>query len=130
MKFRMRAILLLGLITTPASVDAQSLPGRTLVWADEFSQGDGTKPDPTKWGYDIGGTGWGNNELQYYTDRTENARIESGHLVIEARAENYGGKIHTSARLLTRTSGRGRMAASRRASRFPRARGSGRRSGC
>lgn len=81
---------------------SQSLPGRTLLWADEFSQTDGTKPDSSKWGYDIGGSGWGNNELQYYTDRTQNARIESGNLVIEARAENFGGRNHTSARLLTK----------------------------
>ena len=98
----MRLILLLGLVTTVVQVEAQFLPGRTLLWADEFSQSDGTTPDSTKWGYDIGGTGWGNNELQYYTNRTENARIESGSLVIEARAENFGGKNYTSARLLTK----------------------------
>ena len=81
---------------------AQTLPGWTLLWADEFTQTDGTKPDSSKWGYDIGGSGWGNNELQYYTDRTENARIESGALVVEARAENFGGRSYTSARLLTK----------------------------
>lgn len=81
---------------------AQTLPGRTLLWADEFTQTDGTKPDATKWGYETGGTGWGNNELQNYTDRVENARIESGNLVIEARLENLGGKSYTSARLLTK----------------------------
>ena len=87
-------------LTTPAF--SQALPGWTLSWADEFSQANGTKPDNTKWGYDIGGSGWGNNELQYYTDRSENARIENGQLVIEARAENFGGKNYTSARLLTK----------------------------
>ena len=81
---------------------AQVLPGRTLLWADEFSQADGSAPDSTKWGYDIGGSGWGNNELQYYTNRSQNVRIENGQLVIEARAENYGGRNHTSARLLTK----------------------------
>ena len=73
-----------------------------LVWSDEFNQPDGSAPDPAKWRYDIGGTGWGNNELEYYTARTNNARIEHGHLVIEARQENYGGKNYTSARLLTK----------------------------
>lgn len=101
----MRLILLLGLVTTVVQVEAQSLPGRTLLWADEFSQSDGTKPDSSKWGYDIGGSGWGNNELQYYTNRTENARIESGSLVIEARAENFDVKNYTSARLLTKDKG-------------------------
>lgn len=84
---------------------AQVLPGRTLLWADEFSQADGSAPDSSKWGHDIGGWGWGNNELQYYTNRTENSRIQSGQLVIEARAENYGGRNHTSARLLTKNKG-------------------------
>ncbi|MEY3894649.1 MAG: hypothetical protein RLZZ214_168 [Verrucomicrobiota bacterium] len=98
----MRPVLLLGLIAAATGLDAQSIPGRTLLWADEFSQSDGTSPDSTKWGYDIGGTGWGNNELQYYTNRTQNARIESGQLVIEARAENFSGKNYTSARLLTK----------------------------
>jgi hypothetical protein len=78
------ALLLLGcggLFTT----SAQTLPGWNLVWSDEFTQADGTPPDPANWGYEIGGNGWGNNELEYYTSRTNNARIEGGHLVIEAR---------------------------------------------
>jgi beta-glucanase (GH16 family) len=88
-------------LAVPAS--AQSLPGWTLLWADEFTQAEGTKPDSSKWGYDTGSNnGWGNNELQFYTDRTENARIESGNLVIEARKESYSGKAYTSARLLTK----------------------------
>lgn len=73
-----------------------------LVWSDEFTQADGSPPDSTKWGYDIGGGGWGNNELQHYTSRTNNARIENGQLVIEAKRENYGGNSFTSARLLTK----------------------------
>ncbi|MGC6456102.1 MAG: family 16 glycosylhydrolase [Coraliomargaritaceae bacterium] len=83
-------------------VSAQTLPGWQLVWSDEFSQVDGSAPDPAKWGYDIGGGGWGNNEIQYYTNRTKNARIENGQLLIEAHQESYGGRNHTSARLLTR----------------------------
>lgn len=72
-----------------------------LVWSDEFNT-DG-KTDSTKWGYDVGGTGWGNNELQYYTNaRSENARVSGGNLVIETRKESFGGKNYTSARLLTK----------------------------
>ena len=72
-----------------------------LVWSDDFN-GTGL-PDNTKWAYDIGGSGWGNNELEYYTDsRTENARIENGNLVIETRKESFSGKNYTSARLVTR----------------------------
>lgn len=77
------------------------LAGWQLVWADEFTQPNGTSPDSSKWTNDIGGWGWGNGELQYYTARTNNARIENGHLVIEAKAENYLGSSYTSARLLT-----------------------------
>jgi beta-glucanase (GH16 family)/ribosomal protein S19 len=74
-----------------------------LVWSDEFDyQG---YPDSNKWGYDIGAGGWGNQELQYYTNRLENARVENGRLIIEARKENYGGAQYTSARLKTRYKG-------------------------
>ena len=83
-------------------MSAQSLPDWTLVWADEFAQADGTSPDSTKWGYDIGDSGWGNSELQYYTSRTNNVRVEGGQLVIEVQQENYGSRTNTSARLLTK----------------------------
>ncbi|MFB9328136.1 RICIN domain-containing protein [Paenibacillus aurantiacus] len=69
-----------------------------LVWSDEFN---GTSIDQNNWSFEIGNGsgGWGNNELEYYTNRPENARIENGNLVIEARKENYGGMAYTSARL-------------------------------
>jgi beta-glucanase (GH16 family) len=78
-----------------------------LTWSDEFDAANGSRPDPAKWKFAIGGNGWGNNELQYYTDRAENSRIEDGKLVIEARGEDYEGKDgvtrqYTSARLTTR----------------------------
>jgi len=72
-------------------------------WSDEFST-DGL-PNASKWGYDIGGSGWGNNELQYYTNNVNNARIINGKLVITAIKEPMGGKNYTSARLVTRTKG-------------------------
>lgn len=73
-----------------------------LVWSDEFDY-EGL-PDETKWGYDVGGYGWGNNELQYYTEG-ENAYVKDGHLIIEARKESKEGKDYTSARLVTRGKG-------------------------
>ncbi len=87
----------------PLTVSAQDLPGWKLVWSDEFNQPDGSSPDATKWVFDLGtgNNGWGNNELQFYTARTNNARIEGGHLVIEALQESFGGRNHTSARLKT-----------------------------
>jgi beta-glucanase (GH16 family) len=71
-----------------------------LVWSDEFNYTG--KPDPEKWAYDIGGDGWGNHELEYYTDRLENARVENGKLIIEARREDFRENHYTSARLVTR----------------------------
>ncbi len=71
-----------------------------LVWSDEF-EGMGL-PDTTKWTFDIGNWGWGNNEPQYYTqNRIENARQEDGHLIIESRKDDMG-QPWTSARLTTR----------------------------
>src|SRR6266480_2765232 len=81
---------------------SQNITGWTLVWSDEFAQANGTPPDSTKWTYETGGGGWGNHELEYYTSRTNNARIEGGKLVIEALRENYMGSNYTSARLLTK----------------------------
>ena len=75
----------------------------TPIWADEFDYTGA--PDPSKWGYDIGGNGWGNNELQYYTNSTDNAHVENGKLIITAKRENYSGKEYTSARLITKGKG-------------------------
>jgi beta-glucanase (GH16 family) len=75
-----------------------ALPGWNLIWQDEF---DGQKINTANWTYDIGGWGWGNGEGQYYTERAENARLENGMLVIEARAEKYESSYYTSARLKT-----------------------------
>ncbi|GEN74422.1 glycoside hydrolase family 16 protein [Chryseobacterium hagamense] len=74
---------------------------RKLIWSDEFNiQG---LPDATKWNYDTGGSGFGNEEAQFYTrERPENARVENGKLIIEARRENRENKKYTSARLLTK----------------------------
>ena len=72
-----------------------------LVWSDEFNY-EGL-PDATKWDYDVGGDGWGNNELEYYTkERKQNARVEKGNLIIEARKEDWEDKKYTSARLVTK----------------------------
>jgi beta-glucanase (GH16 family) len=73
--------------------------GWNLVWSDEF---DGPTIDPANWNFEVGGSGWGNAELEYYTKRPENARIENGMLVIEALREDYYGLKYTSARLISR----------------------------
>lgn len=70
-----------------------------LVWSEEF---DGTTLDLTKWNIETGGGGWGNNEKQYYTNRSENLRLEGGSLVIEAKKEVYQSNNYTSARINSR----------------------------
>jgi beta-glucanase (GH16 family) len=77
-----------------------------LVMQDEFTK-EGA-PDNTIWGYDLGtgnsdtGAGWGNNELQSYTNRTENVKVENGYLLITAKKESVNGASYTSARLTTK----------------------------
>lgn len=80
-----------------------------LVWSDEFTV-DGM-PDPKKWSYQIGDgcpdlCGWGNNELEYYTDsRKENARVQNGFLIIEAHKEKIESRDYSSAKLITKGKG-------------------------
>ena len=79
-------------------------PRGELVFSDEFDGPAGSTPDPAKWTYDIGNgpNGWGNQELQYYTDRPENVALDgAGNLRITARRETFGGQPFTSARLKT-----------------------------
>ncbi len=81
-------------------------PGWELTWRDEFSQRDGSAADPSRWKFATGGNGWGNQELEYYTSRPQNARIRHDNLEIVARKEGYTGadgvkRDYTSARLIT-----------------------------
>jgi beta-glucanase (GH16 family) len=93
-----------------ASKAPTKIPGWKLVWNDEF---EGTGIDHTKWDFDIGNgfydyknhawiAGWGNEELQYYTDAPANASVKDGQLTIRARKESLHGCGYTSARLKTR----------------------------
>src|SRR5947208_3069460 len=80
--------------------------GFVLSWSDEFNGTDGSTPDASKWTYDLGGGGWGNNELETYTNRAVNAQIKGGNLVITAQKETFTGtdgisRDYTSARLKT-----------------------------
>jgi beta-glucanase (GH16 family) len=102
---------------TPAPTSAPTLTPTTLpwklVWSDEFDGLTGSAPDPKKWTYNVGGEGWGNQEHEYYTDKTGNAALDgSGALVITALKIDdpaggslkcwYGPCKYTSARLLTK----------------------------
>ncbi|MFT3902484.1 MAG: family 16 glycosylhydrolase [Niabella sp.] len=82
-----------GGYTTPTSY-----PGYTLVWSDEF---DGSAINTSNWNFEQGGNGWGNNELEYYTNSSKNAFVSNGNLIIEARKETVGSNNYTSARLNT-----------------------------
>lgn len=82
----------------------------TMVWNDEFDI-DGVV-DQNKWSYDLGdgcdipaGCGWGNHELQYYTDFKRNVRVEDGNLIIETHKEKFKNSDYTSARLVTKGKG-------------------------
>jgi beta-glucanase (GH16 family) len=74
-----------------------------LVWSDEFDY-EGA-PDPDKWGYDLGASGWGNHELQNYTKELKNAEVKDGKLFITAIKEKSGGADYSSARLVSRGKG-------------------------
>lgn len=101
------ALALIPALLAPNPV-AQAEP-TGLTWSDEFNRKAGTPPDTRKWKYDIGGHGWGNGELQYYTNATNNAAHDGkGNMVITARRVtnsslscHYGPCQYTSARLLT-----------------------------
>ncbi len=86
------------------------VPGWSLAWSEGFDGPAGTAPDPATWRLQTGGGGWGNQELQYYTDSTENASLDGdGNLAIvvrqpdpAAREDRYGGYGYTSARVISK----------------------------
>jgi beta-glucanase (GH16 family) len=107
---------LAGCQKTPAApqvtpLESTPLGDYKLVWSDEFDGAAGASVDPKKWVHETGGSGWGNNERQYYTTNPNNASLDgAGNLVITARAEPagsslqcwYGACRYTSARLKTK----------------------------
>ena len=90
-----------------STASAADLSGWSLVWSDEFNGPSGSTVDSSKWSFDIGGGGWGNNELETYTSRPVNAELQDGALVITVLKETLKGpdkiaRHYTSARLLTK----------------------------
>lgn len=96
--------------TERSSSVAVSAPDQSvwnLVWSDEFVGPNGAAIDASKWTAEVGGSGWGNNELEYYTNRKDNAYQSGGFLVLKAIKEHYTGsdnitRDYTSARLTTK----------------------------
>lgn len=98
------AALLLSTLATNAQKPATNQ--WHLTWSDEFNGPSGSSPDPTKWSFETGGDGHGNNELETYTTRSSNVQQKDGNLVITARKEDYTGsdgipRHYTSARIRT-----------------------------
>jgi len=108
------ALLALGCVAPDE--DNTFRDGFELVWSDEFDAVDRSRPDEQFWEYDIGGNGWGNNQLEFNTDEIENVFVTGdGYLNIVAREENYGDNYYTSGRIHTRGNiamGYGRVEAS------------------
>ena len=93
------ALLLFSVLLGPATA---APPYWTLVWSDEFDGPGGAAPDATKWTFDLGANGWGNQELENYTDIRDNSYLDgAGNLVIESR--EVAPAQYTSARLKTQT---------------------------
>ncbi len=80
----------------PSATPEGERPGWNLVWQDEF---DGDTLDSQNWKFDLGANGWGNGELEEYTDK--NVRVENGNLIIEARQEETARYGYSSARIKT-----------------------------
>ena len=88
-------VLLLFAFISPLFATAQCY---TLVWSDEFG---GSTLNAANWSYEVGAGGWGNNELQYYTNGA-NVQVSNGTLKILAKQEFFGGAGYTSSRIITR----------------------------
>ena len=100
--FKFAWLMVLAVVGLFGPVVNRASAGWQLTWSDEF---DGNAVNTGNWGFDIGTgppfPGWGNNELEYYTSRTNNVFVSGGLLHIVARAESYNGSSYTSAKLKT-----------------------------
>jgi beta-glucanase (GH16 family) len=103
---RVGLVLCLAVFAAEGQTVSSDRAGWKLVWSDEFNGPDGSSVDPSKWVLETGGNGWGNQELEYYTERPANAFQQGGNLVIKVSQEKYSGadgvsRDYTSARLKT-----------------------------
>jgi beta-glucanase (GH16 family) len=99
-------VFLISTASAQTTSPLSSRPGWTLIWSDEFNAPDVSSVDPSKWVRESGGNGWGNQELESYTTRPENAFQQGGNLVIKVLQEKFTGadgvtRDYTSARLKT-----------------------------
>ena len=100
-----RIFVALFFFATASTAFAQETEWK-MVWNDEF---DGPKLDYSKWEIEVNAFGGGNNELQIYTDRRENVRIEEGRLILQARKDNHGiagtVRVYSSGRIRSKNRG-------------------------
>lgn len=90
------------LLAAGCSDDEEPATNYGLIWQDNFEGPAGQLPDPEKWQFDIG-TDWGNNQLEYDTNRPENVSLDGqGNLAITAREEEYSGQSYTGGRIKTK----------------------------
>ncbi|MBC8060482.1 MAG: family 16 glycosylhydrolase [Clostridiaceae bacterium] len=112
LKKRMLSVLIVNALVISTIINFTPVKAATgdwqLAWSDEFNGAVGTGVDTSKWVYETGGGGWGNGELENYTNRTENVYMEQDpansnnrFLTIKAIKENYGGSEYTSGRIKT-----------------------------
>lgn len=94
-------VVQVGVFSKHETSDVQAVDNWKLVWSDEFN---GTSLDTSVWSYEIGNGnwGWGNGEVQYYTNRTDNVRVSGGNLQIIAKKENYDRQQYTSGRIISK----------------------------
>ena len=94
-------VVQVGVFSKHETSDVQAVGNWKLVWSDEFN---GTSLDTSVWSYEIGNGnwGWGNGEVQYYTNRTDNVRVSGGNLQIIAKKENHKGYEYTSGRIISK----------------------------
>ena len=93
--------LILSALLLPVSHCQPSDTSYRLVWSEEFNYANGAQPSSAIWNWETGAGGWGNNELEFYTERPVNSYINNSALVIQANAESYYGSPYTSARINT-----------------------------
>jgi hypothetical protein len=91
------SLLMLGMNSD--TVRAQKSTTWKLVWQDEFNEKNGSPVNAKKWTHEVGGAGWGNHELEYYTNRIENSYQADGMLVIKAIKESFSGTDRGRARI-------------------------------
>lgn len=103
MRNALALVALLGTACGPSEPKTVSPPAPWVqIWADEFDGPAGALPDASRWTFDVGGDGWGNQQLEYDLDSADNAGLDGdGHLVITARKQSFDKNFYTSARIKT-----------------------------